>query len=572
MAEQLAEERAALAELQTARRQMLPVRLGFASVVVLAFGPLSGWLLCLAWWGAYALLQLAEVLLRGRWRRLGALLGLIHVSSWLFGALGLAGPYLDGPWGLAVSMCLLSGALLFSVLASMRNFAVFMATATPYIVYLCLMPVLALGIGAAPRHALVLGVAGVLIGAASFMIWRVASQAFQAEARARAEAEAADAAKSAFVAMVSHELRTPITAIMAGAVQAGRETSPAARAAHLALIAEAGQMMRVLLGDLLDLSKIEAGRMGVETIAFDLRRLVGDTLRFWRPEARKRGLALRVEGGHGLPAWVSGDPTRLRQVLNNLFSNALKFTQAGEVRLRLDVRPGSGGWTVRFSVADTGSGMRPDQLERLFQPFAQIDDTIARTHGGTGLGLSISRELARLMGGDLSVTATPGAGSTFTLELALPAAEAPAPAAGDAVVPARRGLRILVADDHAVNRRAFALLLEPLAERLVCVEDGLEALAAARAEAFDVILLDLNMPRLGGLEAARWLRAALGAGGEARILALTGSASPADREACAEAGMDGLVEKPVQAAELYAAIDAALEAPRGGAPRLEASG
>lgn len=563
----------ALAELQQARRQMLPVRLGFASVVVLAFGPLSGWLLCLAWWGAYALLQATELLLRGRWRRLGPLLALIHISSWLFGALALAGPYLDGPWGVAVSMCLLSGALLFSVLASIRSFAVFLATATPYIAYLCLMPFLALSIGAALRHALVLGVAGALIGAASVLIWRVASQAFRAEADARAAAEAADAAKSAFVAMVSHELRTPITAILAGAAQAGRDSSKASRDAHLALIAESGQMMRILLGDLLDLSKIEAGRMSVETTAFDLRRLVGDMMLFWRPEALKRGLALRLEGAHALPRWVSGDPTRIRQVLNNLFSNALKFTTAGEVRLRLDThRTSTQAWSLAFEVADTGEGMRPDQLERLFQPFAQADETVARTHGGTGLGLSISRQLARLMGGDLRATSAPGAGSVFTLTLILAPAEAPARTEAAAVAPQARGLRVLVADDHAVNRRAFALLLEPVAKRLVTVEDGLEALAAARAEGFDVILLDLNMPRLGGLEAARWIKAELGPHADARILAITGAASAADRAACEAAGMHGFIEKPVQAAELYAAIDAALGRARPETAQVEPAG
>jgi CheY-like chemotaxis protein len=244
-------------------------------------------------------------------------------------------------------------------------------------------------------------------------------------------------------------------------------------------------------------------------------------------------------------------------VLNNLFSNALKFTDEGFVSLGVQVTPMHDRVALTLTVSDTGAGMSDAQAERLFRPFGQADATIARTHGGTGLGLTISRDLARLMGGDLSVASVAGEGSAFAFSITVRMATAPAEAEPAAQPDDRPGLRILVADDHDVNRRAFNLMLAPVAERVVAVTDGLEAVEAAGLEAFDLVLLDLNMPRMNGLEAAARLRNIHGAG--LRIVALTASVNPADVAACLAAGMDAVLTKPVETEELYRVIGEVLD-------------
>jgi CheY-like chemotaxis protein/nitrogen-specific signal transduction histidine kinase len=383
---------------------------------------------------------------------------------------------------------------------------------------------------------------------------RRAEEHAKAEAeRRRAEAEAAVEAKSAYVAAISHELRTPISAILAGAAELERTGSASARA-PAQLIGHAGQMMRALLDDLLDLSKIEVGRMEVEAIAFDLRATVGNALKMWRPQAREKGLRMRIEGARSLPSRVIGDPTRLNQVLNNLLSNAIKFTTAGSVTVKIDCAPAPGGWTVSLSVADTGPGMTADKLDRLFMPFEQLEAGAARKHGGSGLGLAISRELARLMGGDLTATSAPGEGAAFTLHLTLPAAEAAAPEAPPETVEAR----VLVVDDHAVNRQALTLMLAPLGITPVTIgsaEEGLELLAR---EAFDVVLMDVYMPDMDGRDATRLLRERPGPNQFVPVIAITASATERDWEACRAAGMNGHVAKPIEPARLYAALEDAL--------------
>jgi len=274
----------------------------------------------------------------------------------------------------------------------------------------------------------------------------------------------------------------------------------------------------------------------------------------WRPQAREKGLRMRVEGARALPAHVVGDPTRLNQVLNNLLSNAIKFTASGSVTVRIESAPAPGGWTVSLCVADTGPGMTPDKVARLFMPFEQLEAGAARIHGGSGLGLAISRELARLMGGNLTATSAPGEGAAFTLHLTLPAAEAAAPPAEPETVEAR----VLVVDDHVVNRQALTLVLAPLGITPVTVgsaEEGLELLAHER---FDVVLMDVYMPDMDGREATRLLRARSGPNQFVPVIAITASATERDWEACRAAGMTGHVAKPIEPAQLYAALEEAL--------------
>jgi CheY-like chemotaxis protein len=308
-------------------------------------------------------------------------------------------------------------------------------------------------------------------------------------------------------------------------------------------------------------AKAEAGRMTVEHLDFDPRALTNDTVRFWRAGAKAKGLSLKMTGGKDLPPWLRGDPVRIRQVLNNLLSNAIKFTAEGQVELAVEARrEGEGeGWVLSVAVTDTGPGLSPDQLARLFTAYDQLGADTARTFGGTGLGLSISRDLARLMGGDLAAQSAPGGGARFILTLPVPEGVAPAALATSSPTPVAFADKplALVVDDHEVNRRLLDQILRALGVRTVLATDGEAALAAAGARRFDVVLMDINMPGLDGLDTTRRLRAG-GPNARTPVIAVTAGVSPSERSACVAAGMDDWVEKPFQIAALQSALARAL--------------
>ena len=316
--------------------------------------------------------------------------------------------------------------------------------------------------------------------------------------------------------------------------------------------------MRTLLNDLLDLSKIEAGRMSFETACFDFRQSTVDLISFWGFEARDRSLRLRVEGSRKLPRWLLGDPTRIRQILNNLISNALKFTSSGSVTLRFDIDEANE--LLITEVRGTGPGMPTEQLGRLFGAFDQLHASTARKFGGTGLGLNISRKLARLMGGDLTADSQVGAGSTFRFTMPLALAEGPAVQTQDDANEMQARLKILIVDDHHVNRRAFSLILEAVCDEVSAVESGEHALDLLAVQPFDVVLMDLNMPGIGGLATVGRLRATAGPNQGTKVIVLSASVSPADIDKCRAAGMDAFVRKPVEPEELIAAIADLFEA------------
>lgn len=555
----------------TARRRHLKMRIVTALIVGAVLHFALGWWLTWVWSAAYVGTQLLEAWATPRLMRnpvdtpaeaANVAVVLFFPGALVFGGLAVA-LWISVPgYGPALGVAVIASAMINLIALSRGSRLAFAASATPYGLYLLVMPMLDYGRIAGPLLTTMMIAVGLImlniIGAwISTEEARRAHQMATEEAdRRRAEAEAAVEAKSAYLAMISHELRTPISAILAGAGELER-TAPGQGRAQARLIRGAGQMMRGLLDDLLDLSKIEVGRMEVESVAFDLRAVVCEALKMWRPEARHKGLRLRVEGAHTLPEWVQGDPTRIRQVLNNLISNALKFTATGSITLRLAAEPVGDGdeRAIALAVADTGPGMTPDQVARLFTPFDQLDAGTARKHGGSGLGLAISRELARLMGGELTAASAPGEGAVFTLNLTLPTvASTRAGASSPALVEAR----VLVIDDHAVNRQAIALVLAPLGitpETAASAEEGLERLAR---ETFDVILMDVYMPDMDGREATRRLRAQAGPNQGAPVIAITASATERDWEACRAAGMTGHVAKPIEPAQLYAALDAAL--------------
>ncbi len=570
-----AEDRFGLRAAVRARRRHLPSRMITSVLIAAGLHAAMGWPAMWLWAAVYILVQLVETWIGPRLlaRPLDTAAAAANVaivlfmpSALVFGALGMAMWSNAGLYGPALGVSVIAGAMTNVIALSRGSRIAFAASAVPYGLFLLAMPLMDVGRVSSPLLTTMMIATGLImlniIGA-----WISTEEARRAEDRAkveaerrRAEAEAAVEAKSAYVAAISHELRTPISAILAGAAELERNGGASA-GAPARLIGHAGQMMRALLDDLLDLSKIEVGRMEVETIAFDLRASVSNAVKMWRPQAREKGLRLRIEGARALPGRVAGDPTRLGQVLNNLLSNAIKFTASGSVTVRIDSVPTADGWAVSLCVADTGPGMTPEQVDRLFLPFEQLEPGAARKHGGSGLGLAISRELARLMGGELTATSAPGEGAAFTLSLTLPAAEAAAPEALPETVEAR----VLVVDDHAVNRQALTLVLAPLGITPVTIGSAEEGLELLSREAFDVVLMDVYMPDMDGRDATRLLRARPGPNQTVPVIAITASATERDWQACRDAGMTAHVAKPIEPAQLYAALEAALS----GAPARE---
>jgi PAS domain S-box-containing protein len=384
----------------------------------------------------------------------------------------------------------------------------------------------------------------------------------QALARARDDAEAANRAKSAFLANTSHEIRTPLNGLVGLARLARQPGIDAARREHyLQQIDDSAQALSGVIGDILDLSKIEAGKLRLEAIDFDLHALLESIEHGYAALAEARALSLQMVVRDGVPRRVRGDPARLRQVLSNFLSNALKFTEQGlaaQGRVRIEVRPLDGA-RLRFEVSDNGPGIAPAMQARLFTPFTQADASTTRRFGGTGLGLSICRELAELMGGAVGVDSDPGHGSRFWAELPLPASEEAGPESAFAALPQQAsplaGLRVLIAEDNPVNMLIAVALLEQWGVQAVQVANGAQAVSLANAQAdagapFDLVLMDVQMPVMGGYEAARELRRRHAAA-TLPIIALTAAALASERDEALASGMNDFLTKPIDAQRLH---------------------
>ena len=358
-------------------------------------------------------------------------------------------------------------------------------------------------------------------------------------------AEAANRAKSAFLAMMSHEIRTPMNGVLGMAHALETTTLDGRQHDYVRTLIRSGDGLMAILDDVLDLARIEAGRLEIAAEPFDLRDVVLRAQGLWRQAAADKGLALVCEIAADAPAWVGGDAVRVRQVLLNLLSNAIKFTEAGQVRVALDAAPGG----VVLAVADTGPGMDEATLAGLFQRFTQADASGARRYGGAGLGLAISQDLAGLMGGRIEVETALGAGSTFRLRLPLGVAEpAPPPPAVETPRPAR--LDVLVVDDNPTNRAVATALLEALGASVRTVVDGPEALAALRLAAADVVLMDIHMPGMDGIEVTARIRAGEAGDPQVPIVALTADAMAGARERLLAEGFDDYLAKPISPALL----------------------
>jgi PAS domain S-box-containing protein len=365
-------------------------------------------------------------------------------------------------------------------------------------------------------------------------------------ASARLRAESADRAKSEFLANMSHEIRSPLTAILgyaevlddseiAGDAKRRRET--------IDTIRRNGEHLLQVVNDLLDLAKIEAGRMTVESIAASPSQVIRDVVSILHVKAWEKCIGINIELDTDLPEAITTDPTRLRQILLNLLSNAIKFTKQGSVTIAAMPLPDS---FMKFTVTDTGIGMTPEQIERLFQPFTQADASTSRRFGGTGLGLCISRNLAQALGGDICVSSVPERGTVFTLIVkAVHADPSRCISASDAEAAAGSnltGARVLLADDSLDNRRLLSFILTRQGAEVETAEDGADAVAKARAGSYDLVLMDTQMPGTNGYEATARLRAA---GYDRPIIALTANAFATEREKCLASGCDDYASKPI---------------------------
>ncbi|MEZ6014832.1 MAG: response regulator [Planctomycetota bacterium] len=435
--------------------------------------------------------------------------------------------------------------------------------------------------GAAAVGIGVAGLASVLIGLLVYFVQRQRQQADVELIDARRRAEDASRSKSEFLANMSHEIRTPMTSILGYASLVRddcRDSEFGARHSdELDIIVQNGEHLLSVINDILDISKIEAGHVDLESIEVPLHQLIEDTILLMRPRALDRGLTLDLHIDERVPRYVSSDPTRVRQIIVNLLSNAIKFTRSGGVSVNVDCAACSSdsngvstgttmGACVRVVVRDTGIGMTEQQLARVFRPFEQADSSVTRRYGGSGLGLPISQRLAEMLGGALIAESVPEIGSTFTLTFEVqPCAPPPALPARDGEArgapPSLEGLRILLVEDSAVNRRLVARILTKEGAAVTEAQDGRAAVEAlscgGRFDAplcepppFDVVLMDMQMPVLDGYSATRILRAR---GSHVAIIALTAHAMTSDRARCVDAGCDDFATKPIQRAELILA-------------------
>ena len=513
----------------------------------------------LIWLSARALIQPGQATPGGRLRFMAA--SVLNCGIWLGLSLAFWQSHDRGaPFSsLIIWACLLVNATSFAF----RSRLAFWLFAGPVAVVMVVTPLLSpVFLGA--QHVLacfgvaILAAYALLSAQRNILAATLLADAHAALDRARQSAESANLAKSAFLATMSHEIRTPLNGVIGMAQAMFRDELPAIQRERLAVIQSGGETLLCLLNDLLDLSRIEAGRLELEDGVVDAADLAASAQAAFTSLAADKDVHLEYEVSPQAAGSWRGDPTRVRQILYNLVSNAVKFTARGSVRIVVS----HDGRALRMAVSDTGPGIPAERLEALFEKFVQADASTTRRFGGSGLGLAICRDLAALMGGEVTAQSVEGKGSTFTLSLPLMRAAGRAANAPQVVrqEPADRpGLKVLAAEDNPMNRQVLSTLLGQLGVELVMVDDGAQAVEASARDDFDLILMDVQMPVMDGPTATRAIRAReVIAGRRTPILALTANAMAHHEAEYAAAGMDGLVAKPIQLEHLVAEIDRVL--------------
>jgi PAS domain S-box-containing protein len=376
-------------------------------------------------------------------------------------------------------------------------------------------------------------------------------------AKARDVAEAANRAKSEFLANMSHEIRTPMNGILGMTALALDTTLDTHQVDCLTTIRSSAESLLQILNDILDFSKIESHRLELDSISFSLHDMLGDAIRPLALQAEAKGLTFRIRVAPTIAGTLVGDPLRLRQVVTNLVGNAIKFTQQGHVHVSVRDEPfGQGRTRLHVAVLDTGIGISEDVQRAIFEPFRQADGSITRRFGGTGLGLAISKTLVEMMGGRLSLESTSGVGSTFAFSAVFASGDRADTPAASVLPPAPRALTVLVAEDNEVNQRVAVGLLARRGHCTIVVPNGHDALRAVERHPFDVVVMDVQMPGMDGLEATAAIRAReRQTGGHVRIVAMTAHAMNGDRERCLASGMDGYVSKPLDRNSFLAAVE-----------------
>ncbi len=553
------------------RRGDLAGGLLITALAAVAALPVAPWMAVAVW----AAVVLAAVWIEARYAAGGWLgAGLIAVSNSLYAAAALGLIIWGDPAARLFSFALMAVCMVHVLMRHHLSLSAFLAGVSPHIGVLALVGLglteTALARGdllAALTPAAVLGLFAALFWTARAQLaqsWAELSSAKQeAQERERA-AEAANRAKSQFLATMSHEIRTPLNGVLGMAQAMGGDDLSEVQRERLRVIRRSGETLLAVLNDVLDLSKIEASKLELELVEFDMAHLARGVVAAFTPLANRKGVSFGFEIEEGALGAYRGDSTRLRQILYNLISNAVKFTESGGVNLTIVRREGM----VEIAVVDSGIGMSPESLSRLFDNFFQADPSTTRRFGGSGLGLAICRELAGLMGGRVTAESILGQGSTFRVVLPLPrigdalVKPTPVPAPFPETEPQSPDIRVLAAEDNDVNQLVLKTLLMQAGIEPVIVANGREAVEAWERQDWDIILMDVQMPEMDGPAAARAIRAREAQTGRrwTPIIALTANTMTHQRAEYDAAGMNGLVAKPIEIGRLFEALENALAA------------
>lgn len=541
------------------------LRLGAATVIAvltaLTLGPKSG----VIWAACAASAELATSLTKadaqsGERRSLNQRLAYLAAVLWMnsvWSALGVMLWATGTPAGLLAAICMVATQMLHAMTFANRSPGLLLAIAGPPAAVLAWLTWIGVGVDLQSR-LMAIGGAGIMVAYLTMAAKLSGSQA-QAAETGKADAIAASETKSAYLAFMSHELRTPLTGVLGMAEALQARPDGADRDAQLEVLIRSSRGMLSMLNDLLDIAKIEAGRLELERTAVDVRSEIESIAMLWAEAARAKSVAVVCDLDASAEVTVASDSTRLRQILNNLVGNAVKFTSQGAVTLSARMVQRQGAAHLQLSVSDTGAGMPPEVSGRLFQPFTQADASVARRFGGTGLGLSICRQLAEQMGGEIAVESVLGQGSVFRVTLPV---EFCSPVAGVRVEPppvAPEGLRVLFVDDNPANRQVGLALLSAVGWDVMLAEDGLMAVEMARSQAPDIILMDLNMPRMDGFEALAALRKSSSTA-HIPVVAISADVSAAAERSTAQAGFAALASKPIELQTLLATLGEVLGA------------